>query len=406
MIKVAKNEKKSAEALMKAFNSGNNKEIQQAWNDFHDSIANSVMKEFESIQNTVDTNVLSQRGIRQLTSTEKKWYEKLIESAKSTNPKQALADLINTEGGMPETIIEDVYRDLVEEHPLLAKVNFQNVKYLTRWLLSDGTVEKAVWGEITEAITKQIESSFKGIDIIQGKLSAYVIIAKDMLELGPLFLDNYIRTILKEAIALGLEYGIVKGKGVKGEPIGLSRDISKGVSVDTENGYPEKTAIKVKSFMPKEYGELVAKLVKTEKGTSRTFGEVQLLCNQIDYLTKIMPATTVLNGIGEYKNNLFPFPTETICTNALAENEAILCLTSEYFLGIGASKEGSLEYSDEFKFLEDVRTYKSKMFAFGRAVDNTVAIKLDLSELDPAFITVLTKNETNETNPTNPVIEA
>ncbi len=330
MIKVAKSEKDSAVALMKALKGGKTKEMQKAWNDFHDSIAKSVMEEFEEIQNTVDTNVLSQRGVRQLTSAEKKWYEKLIESAKSTNPKQALADLISTEGGMPETIIEDVYRDLVEEHPLLAKVNFQNVKYLTRWLLSDDTVDKAVWGEINAEITKQIENSFKGIDIIQGKLSAYVLIAKDMLELGPLFLDNYIRTILKEALALGLEYGIVKGKGVKGEPIGLSRNIAKGVSVDTENGYPEKDAIKIKSFTPKDYGELVAKLVPTETGRKRRFSEVQLLCNQIDYLTKIMPATTVLNSVGEYKNNLFPFPTETICTNALEENEAILCLTSEF----------------------------------------------------------------------------
>lgn len=387
MIKVAK-EKESVTALMNAFKSGKEKEIKQAWSDFHDSIAESVKEEFEGLQDTVDSNILAQRGIRQLTSAEKKFYEKLIDSAKSSNPKQALNDLLTVDGGMPETIIEDVYKDLVENHPLLSKVQFQNVKYLTKWLLSDGKIDTAVWGEINAEITKQIQSSFKSIDIVQGKLSAYVLIAKDMLELGPNFLDNYIRTILRESIALGLEYGIVKGKGKKGEPVGLVRDIHKGVSVNEETGYPEKTAVTVTKFTPLEYGKLVAKLVKTESGKTRTFDKVQLLVNPVDYLTKIMPATTVLNTNGSYVNDLFPFPTEVIKTSALSENEAVLCLLPEYFLGIGASKEGVIEYSDDFKFLEDVRTYKTKMFAHGRATDDTVAIKLDITNIDPAYITV------------------
>ena len=387
MIKVAK-EKESVTALMNAFKSGKEKEIKQAWSDFYDSIAESVKEEFEGLQDTVDSNILAQRGIRQLTSAEKKFYEKLIDSAKSSNPKQALNDLLTVDGGMPETIIEDVYKDLVENHPLLSKVQFQNVKYLTKWLLSDGKIDTAVWGEINAEITKQIQSSFKSIDIVQGKLSAYVLIAKDMLELGPNFLDNYIRTILRESIALGLEYGIVKGKGKKGEPVGLVRDIHKGVSVNEETGYPEKTAVTVTKFTPLEYGKLVAKLVKTESGKTRTFDKVQLLVNPVDYLTKIMPATTVLNTNGSYVNDLFPFPTEVIKTSALSENEAVLCLLPEYFLGIGASKEGVIEYSDDFKFLEDVRTYKTKMFAHGRATDDTVAIKLDITNIDPAYITV------------------
>lgn len=81
MIKVAK-EKESVTALMNAFKSGKEKEIKQAWSDFHDSIAESVKEEFEGLQDTVDSNILAQRGIRQLTSAEKKFYEKLIDSAK------------------------------------------------------------------------------------------------------------------------------------------------------------------------------------------------------------------------------------------------------------------------------------------------------------------------------------
>lgn len=393
MIKIAK-EKESAKALMTAMKSGDEKQIEQAWNDFHESIVNTVKADYEDVQASNDKNILLERGYRVLTSEETKFYEKFIEGAKSSNPKQALVDLLNTEHGMPETIIEDVYKDLVEEHPLLNRINFRNVKYLTTWLLNDHTADKAVWGEINAEITKQIESSFKTLEIVQGKLSAFVVIALDMLELGPTFLDNYIRTILKEALACGLEYGIVKGIGVKGEPIGLIRNITKDVSVSQTDGYPAKTKVKVTSFSIVEYCNLIAdNLLKKENGKTRTLTRVQLLVNPVDYLKKVIPATTVQATDGTYKNDLFPFPTEVIQTTALDEGEAILCILPEYFFGVGASKNASLEYSDEFKFLEDKRVYKSKMFGFGRAEDDKSAVYLDITSIDPAYITV--KNVTD-----------
>ena len=388
MIKIAE-EKKSAMALIKALKGGNEKEMQQAWEDFHNSIVETIKADYEDVMQTQDKDILSRRGFRVLTNAEQKFYNNFIEGAKSSNPKQALTDLLTTDNGMPETIIEDVYRDLVDEHPLLAKVKFQNVKYLTTWLLNDHTADQAVWGEINAEITKQIESGFKTLNITQGKLSAYLIIPKDMLDLGPAFLDNYIRTILKEVMACGLEYGIIKGIGIKGEPIGLIRDIHEGVSVNQTTGYPAKTPVAVTDFTPKNYGALVGNnLVKKENGKLRKITVLQLICNPVDYLTKIMPATTVQNTNGEYKTDLFPIPTETIQSVVLEENEAILTVLDEYFLGVGNSKEGVIEYSDEFKFLEDKRVYKTKLHAFGRAEDNTSAILLDITNLDPAYITV------------------
>lgn len=387
MIKLT--EKECTTALMNAFKSGNETEIKNAWENFHNSIVETCKKEYEDMKDVHDIQILSQRGVRQLTSKETKFYEKWIESAKSSNPKQAFTDLLDTDGGMPETVIEDVYKDLVEEHPLLAKINFRSVKYLTHWLLSDRTADLAVWGEINSEITKQIESGFKSIEITQGKLSAYVAISKDMLDLGPTFLDNYVRTILKEVIACGLENGIVNGKGVKGEPIGLNRNISKSVSVSQETGYPEKTQIAVTDFTPANYGKLVAEnLVKKENGAVRTIKNLQLICNPIDYLTKIMPATVVQNVNGEYVRDLFPIPTEVIQSTAVAEGKAILAILPEYFMGVGMSKEAQIEYSDEFKFLEDQRVYKAKMFGFGRCEDNTSSVLLDISGLNPAYITV------------------
>ena len=149
----------------------------------------------------------------------------------------------------------------------------------------------------------------------------------------------------------------------------------------------------MKSFLPEEYGGIVAKLAVSETGRMRKFDKVTLACNQVDYLTKVMPATTVMTASGTYATNLFPFPTEVIRSNELDTGKAILFLPEEYFMGVGTTKDGAIEYSDEFKFLEDKRTFKIKMHAMGKAFDNTVAIVLDISELDPAYITVLQKQE-------------
>ena len=232
-------QKEAVATLQKAMQSGNSEEIQQAWNQFHESVVEAVRQDFEMANG--DTAILAQRGFRQLTAKEKEYYEKLIEAGKSKNPKQAMTDLIDVEA-MPETILEDVYRDLVTEHPLLAKIKFQNVKYLTKWILNDHTVQTAAWGEINSEITKEISSAFKVVEITQCKLSAFAVIERDMLDLGPTFIDNYIRTFLKEALYCALEQGIISGNGLN-MPIGLNRDIHKGVNFSTETGYPEKEAI-------------------------------------------------------------------------------------------------------------------------------------------------------------------
>lgn len=380
-------QREAVAALQSALQSGNEEEGKKAWGQVFDAITEKVKTDFEMY--STDTNVLAQRGYRQLTSEETEFYQNLAKAGKASDPKQAFTDLINTDGGMPETIIEDVYRDLLEEHPLLEKITFQNVKYLTKWLLNDHTRQKAAWGQINGEITQEIESAFKGVEVTLLKLTAYAVIPQDMLDLGPSFLDNYIRTILKEALYVALEKAIVSGSG-KDEPVGLNRDIHEGVSFSTSTGYPEKTAIQVTNFLPANYGPLVAKLAVTEKGRMRSFDEVLMICNQVDYLNKIMPATTALTTGGTYARDLFPFPTEVVRSNEVKTGQAILCLPEEYFFGLGESKDGKIEYSDEFKFLQDARTYKIKLHGNGRPYDNTVAIVLYISKLDPAYVTVKT----------------
>lgn len=389
MALLGKNKLKQQEvaaALQSAMAGGNEEEIKQAWVTFQNAVVDDIKADFLEYQVTQDKTILAQRGYRQLTSAEEKYYEKFIEASKSANPQQAFAVLPGTaDGVMPETIIEDVFKELVEEHPLLDKINFQYAKYLTKWILNDHTIDTAVWGELNSAITEEITSAFKVVDITQNKLSAFAAIPLDMLDLGPTFLDSYIRTVLKDALLCGLEKAIVAGTG-KNQPIGLNRDIHKGVSV-SDGVYPEKTKTKLNSFMPKEYGKILAKMSKTEAGRTRKFGSVLFICNQTDYLTKVMPASTVLNTNGTFTQNVFPFPTDVVISNELADNTAIVCLPNEYFMAMGGAKEGIITYSDEYKFLEDMRYYKIKTYGAGKAYDDTVALFLDITDLEELYIT-------------------
>lgn len=106
-------------------------------------------------------------------------------------------------------------------------------------------------------------------------------------------------------------------------PIGLDRNISKDAAV-VDGKYPQKTAVKIESFLPAEYGKILASVAKTENGHYRKFMEVGLVCNPVDYFKKIMPATTVMNTMGTYEHNVFPFPTKVYPSAEIAEGKAIL----------------------------------------------------------------------------------
>lgn len=384
------NEKGYIQQLSEAMQINDQEKISKAWESFHDSIAESVRQDFEEAMKSNDAAVLVQRGFRQLTTKETKWYEKFIEAARSSNPKQAFTTLLNTEledDLMPETIIEDVYKHLEEVHPLLKAIGVQYVGFSTKWVLNDHTKQLAAWGEINSEIGKEITSAFKIIDVTQNKLSAFAAIQLDMLDLGPVFLDAYIRRCLLEALACGLEDGIVNGTGLN-QPIGLIRDIHDGVSVSTSTGYPAKIKTVVNDFTPKTYGGLVAKLAQTETGKMRKVGKLVLLVNPVDYFNKIVPATTVMGTDGLYRADVLPVPTTIIQTTALASGDAVLFMPEEYKLLAGGKRSGSIEYSDEYKFLEDMRYFKIKQHATGKAFDDNCALYLDISNLEELYVTV------------------
>jgi len=373
-----------AAKIKEAVQNNNEGAFAEAFIEFANAVQEAVIAEAKGLVQASDAQILAGRGVRVLTSEEVRYYNKLVEAMKSGNPKQALESL---DVVMPETIINQVFDDLTEQHPLLSRIRFENATYLMKWLYSTfDTRFLAKWGPLTGEIDKELSSQFAYLQLEQTKLSAWVPISKPMLDLGPAWLDRYIRTILAEAIANGIEWGIINGRGVAGniyEPIGMVRDLSQ--AIDPTQGYAAKQPIAVTEFTPEAYGELVAQLVESPNGLFRPVTQLILVVNPVDYFTKVMPATIYQRPDGTWARDILPLPTDIVQSAWVEQGKAILGLGRQYIMALGTGRDGRIEYSDHYQFLEDLRVYLIKLYGNGRPKDNNSFLVLNISDLKPTI---------------------
>lgn len=377
--------------MIDAMHEQNADQYTEAFNGICELIEKDVLEKAQELAGVHDQQVLASRGVRQLTSKEKKYYEKLIDAFKSENPKQALT---NPEIVMPETVLDAVFDDLQTEHPLLSHLSFTNTRGAIKFLFSTNDFQKAVWGKLCAEITEEIESSFSEIDMTLMKLSAFIPVCEAMLDLGPVWLDSYVRQILYEALANGLEDGIINNLNTTTGPVGMIANMTTGSGGVGAATFTAKTATPITDLQPATLGAQLAKLAVDAAGKSRAIRDVILIVNPTDYFTKVFPATTVMNGAGVYVNNVLPYPMTIIQSAAVASGKAVLGLGYKYFMGIGMdSRAGRIEYSDEFKWLDDERVYKIKLYANGMPMDNNAFQYLDISGLKPATVRVTIEND-------------
>lgn len=346
-------------------------------------IAQDVRDEYEQEMNNLrqelDSRILTARGVRQLTSSENTFYQKLIGAMRSADPKQAVNGL---DVVMPETIIDSVFEDLRTNHPLLSKINFLPSSGAVRMIMNTNGYQEAAWGPLCSEIVEELTTGFKEVNTTLSKLTAFIPVCKAMLDLGPQWLDRYIREVLYEALANGMEAGIATGDG-KDKPIGMNRQVGAGVSV-TDGAYPEKAKLPVTSFDAATIGGLIGQMATDEKGNARPVRDVILLVNPADYYTKVMPATTLMAPDGSYRNDVMPYPMTILPVAAIPEGAAIIGVATRYFAAAGTEKTGRIEFSDHYKFLEDERVYTVKAYATGMPKDNNSFLYLDISNLQPA----------------------
>lgn len=404
--------KQHGAALADAYKSGDADKMAEAMTKYFDAVNDAVLEAAAAqYSEESQTNaVMIARGANVLTPEEVHYYTELGKAVTAADPKAAIE---NFEVAMPETVIDRVVGTIKKDHPLLDAINFVNTSYLTRFLANAKPGQLAKWGPITDSITKEITGALKEINVTQCKLSAFMLISMDVVQLGPAWMDAYVRETLSETIAAGLELAVVNGTG-KDEPIGMIRDVSDTASV-VAGVWPEQTATKVTKLDPASMGGLVKKLardpVDATKARTVDANDLILVVNPFDYWGKVMPATTLLLPGGQYAHDVLPVPAKIIQSAALDEGSAILGLAPYYFMGIGAmGKTGTITSDDSVKFLEDQRAYKAKLQGNGRPLDAYAFLLLDISALEaytvpvnvvPAAAITTTTTPTTPTTPEN-----
>lgn len=358
--------------------------------DFAMSVQNEVLADYHMYQKTADATILAKRGIRQLSSEETDFYQKIIDNVKSGKIKQAVT---NAELTFPETIITDVTTDIRKEFPLLAAIDFVTVSVITKLILNDSDVQLGAWGKITAEIKEEIEGAIKLIDLKSCKYTAFMCISKDLVDAGLSWIDSYVRALLVEAAGNGLCAAISIGSG-KDMPIGMNRNISADAAV-VDGEYPEKQLIAISDLSADTLGTLFSMLTVNTKGKARRVNGVIMVVNPKDYYSKVFPAIAYQNAQGEWVTRP-ALPVTFIEEPEIPEGRAVFGIGKKYFCGASfGGKTGNIESSDDVMFFEDERATKIKLFANGRARDDNDFLWLDISDLEAAVlpVNVITKTK-------------
>lgn len=285
---------------------------------------------------------------------------------------------INTEIGykdeklLPEETIDRIFEDLTTEHPLLSELGIRNAGLRLKFLKSD-TSGVAVWGQIFGDIKGQLDAAFSEETAIQNKLTAFVVIPKDLKDFGPAWIERFVRLQIQEAFAVALEEAFLNGTG-KDQPIGLNRQVQEDVSI-TGGVYPKKDSQGTLTFADpdttvKELTQVFKFHSTNEKGKPVAVkGNVTMVVNPSDAF-EIQAQYTHLNANGVYVTAL-PYNLNIVESISQVAGEVLTFVKGRYdgYLGGGVD----LKKFDQTLAFEDLDAYIAKTFAYGKAKDNKVA---------------------------------
>lgn len=389
--------KKFFQKMIGALQANDAKQAAEAMQEMQNGICQIIEQEFEQYKGIGDMEVLQSRGLRRLTSEETAWYQSFIGAVK-TGAKQ---EITNLTAAMPVTIIDRVITDMKQRHELLDAIDITDAAGAQKLVMNGVQMASKLggWGQITSAISTELQGQIKVIDVTVAKYTAYFIIPKDFVKFNftfaPMWVDQYIRIILSESIAFGLEKTIITGDG-SNQFIGMIMDIG-----STSAGkYSAKTAKKITNF-DEDYAGIVATLAKDGNGDDRTVPEILLVVNPQDYIKKIRRIqNTLIYGTGAVDLINNTYPTKVVQSSMITEGKAAAGIAANYFAAINGGNSGIIEFDDSNQFLEDNRVYTTRVYGNGQPIDNTSFEYLDISEVEAPALPVLIKGGTVTTKTT------
>ncbi|XLP20340.1 phage major capsid protein [Bacillus toyonensis] len=345
------------------------KEQTSAFENFFDAMQTDVINTVRNQVNDemLDRSILQQRGQNVLTAAETKFFNAVVQ-----------------EGGfkdgsiLPVTTQERVFEDLVKEHPLLDALGLQDLGAVTKFIYSDATKAYA-WGELFGEIRGQVNAAFREEKIGQLKLTAFAAIPNDMLDLGPEWVERYVRTLLVESYSVGLEFGFVNGGGsVAHQPVGLMKDVNA-----TTGAVTDKKSSGTLTFAPSEFGVVVAgelyevvKALSTDaKGKSRkVLNNIVMVVNPVDSIG-VQARNTIQTATGQWVMAL-PYNIQTVESEEVPVGKALFFVKGQYLAAIAGGYK--LKSFDQTLAIEDATLYTIKQFANGKPKDNKAALVYDL----------------------------
>lgn len=351
--------------------------IQSIVDENYAEVINQYQREFEEYSASKEND--KKFGLRSLTAEEKQWIDRAIKQEDTSSLTGNEIDYL------PETTVSYIFEDLKTAHPLFQYIDWAPAG-VQKWFLSERS-GKATWGKLTRAIIDQIEAEIKTLDLEVNSLSAFMFVPKAIINMGYKWIDRFVRTVLLEVNEEGLETGIIAGNG-NDAPIGLLKDLEGSVQSGV---YPDKTPVVITDLGPDSFGKLV--LPTLNRGGKRNVDTIVIIANQNELDTKIYKATHVLGFNGYVKaDNYKKFV--YVASPDVPENKAIAYIPKKYTAGI--SRMG-IDYSDHYKFLEQLRTYTVLTYGNGRLKSNDDAVVLDITNLEPLKPIVKTETTVNGT---------
>lgn len=361
------------DGIKDALDAEDNEALAKAFKDQFDGIKNDIMAKFEELKDEHDVNVLASRGVRQLTNEETKFYESLTKTF--TNGITGGAVI------MPKTIFESVFDDLrdnADDNPL-ALIDLINTTGATEWIVSKAEAPITKWGQLGSEIDKELSASFILKNTMDNKLSCFIPVAKDVLDLGYTWLDAYVR----EYMGLGLKDGLIKsaisGDG-SNQPYGMAYDYD----YETDKG-SLKTPVPLKAIDPASFATIFATLTKNPMGKHRALTNPTIFVDAETYYKYVYANDLVFNDSKDLVSVLSKMGIKTcVCETGLTVGQAVIALPKRYWMSVSmktAGTQGMVEFSDDAQFLQDIRVYKGKLYGEGMLKDNNAAALLDLTNL-------------------------
>lgn len=344
----------------------NPEEVEQAWSNMQDALVSSLTTQItnEVSANAVDQVVLANRGSDVMTTEERRFFNEVVKSDGFTD------ELI-----LPETVEERIYEELKTDHPLLSLINFRDLGTITLTTITSEYEGAAVWGPIFGDIKGQLDAAFKQESLVQSKLTAFVVLPKDLSKFGPKWIEAYVREQIKETYAIAIESKLINGAGpTKHEPIGLIRDLQK--PVDPTNGHSKKDSSGVLTLandvvIIEEFAGIGEKLSVRENGKPLNIdGKVVLVINPTDSW-KMRAKFTTRNASGAYITNV-PFDFKIVPSIFAKADEVVAFVSDRY----DAYRAGGVEVNEykETLAIEDCNLYVAKTFTFGKPRDNKASL--------------------------------